>query len=78
MMKSLFLSPMDEDLRLAVRASQFAKVGRNFAPQGSFASFFKVIFRSGLLFPIQDRLMVPGKAGSLLSKLTNKVKSVPG
>ena len=45
------------------RASQFAKVFRNFAPQGSFASFFKVICRSGLLFPIQDRLTVPGKAG---------------
>ena len=45
------------------RASQNAKVCRNFAPQGSFASFFKVIFRSGLLFPIQDRLTVPGKAG---------------
>ena len=35
-----------------VRASQFAKVGQNFAPQGSFASFFEVIFRSDLIFPM--------------------------
>ena len=40
------------------RASQIAKVGRNFAPRGSFASFFKVIFRSDLIFPIGSGLGV--------------------
>ena len=41
------------------RASQFAKSVRNLAPRGSFASFFKVIFRSGLLFLIGSGLGVP-------------------
>ena len=41
------------------RASQMAKVGRNIAPQGLFARFFKDIFRSDLLFVIGGHLGVP-------------------
>ena len=41
-----------------IRASRIVKVSRNFAPRGSFATFFKVIFRSGLIFPIGSGLGV--------------------
>ena len=43
---------------VTVRASQFARRARILALRGSFACFFKVIFRSGLLFLIGGRLGV--------------------
>ena len=42
------------------RASQFAESALNFAPRGSFAHFFKVIIRCGLLFLIGSGLRVNG------------------
>ena len=48
----------NDDRKVCVRASQIAKSARNLALRGSFASFFKVIFRSGLLFPIGGGLGV--------------------
>ena len=59
MMRATKRATMKVTMRATIRASQFAKSAQNLAPQVSFASFFKVIFRSGLLFLIGSGFEVP-------------------
>ena len=63
---------------MVTRASRFAESARNFAPRGSFAHFFKVVFRSGLLFWLEVvlscRFWIEVLAEKALRKMSVRVK----